>query len=55
MHGSLEPKRRLKEARLGGQELAVKAVRVEDAYLIFATFVDDEELERIFSGLEIIH
>ncbi len=55
VHRSLEPKSRLKGARLGGQELVVKAVRVEDAYLIFATFVDDEELGRIFSGLEIIH
>jgi len=55
VHPDLGPKRSIQSVVLDGVELPVKAVKVEGSYLIFATAVEDEEIERIFSGLEIIH
>jgi hypothetical protein len=38
-----------------GRELPLKVVRVRGRYLIFATLLTDEELERTLSPLEILH
>jgi len=37
-----------------GQPLRMRAIRLDDLYMTFATFVSDEELERLFPGYEIL-
>ena len=37
-----------------GREVALRAVRLGERFLVFATFVSDPELERLFPGLEIV-
>ncbi len=37
-----------------GRPLAMRAIRLDDRYLVFASFVGDEELARLLPGLEIL-
>jgi hypothetical protein len=55
VHETDAPKQQISKGLLDGHAVSVKAVEVEDAYLIFATVLEDEALEEIFVGLKIIH
>jgi hypothetical protein len=37
-----------------GRRLAIRAIPLEGRYLVFATFAGDEELRRLFPGLELV-
>ena len=55
VHRGAAPRQALGSVRHDGHELPLKAVDLGGQHLIFATFVSDEELERIFAPLPILH
>jgi hypothetical protein len=44
---------RVRAGKLDGRPLELRAVRLGDRYLFFATFLPDDELEALFEGLEV--
>lgn len=54
IHQTPEPMHAARGRKLGGRELEWRAVRLDRGYLVFATFVSDAELERAFSGFEVL-
>ena len=55
LHPSDREKRLRRTVVHDGHELPLKAVRVGNQYLVFATVQPDAELDRIFAGLEVLH
>ena len=55
LHPSYREKRLRRTVVHDGHELPLKAVRIGNQYLVFATVQPDAELDRIFAGLEVLH